>query len=903
MMRSRHGHGLVALGTSLGMLGLLALGARAQCPLRWQAAPLQSTFGTLETALAYDDGQGLALWVGGRRGDSLGLTRGALGRWDGQRWSWFDSFHNGAFGSEIVNVDRLTAFDDGAGPALYVAGFYERIDNAIFNSVARWTGAGWEPLGSGLRIDAWDPGQVFAVEVFDDGSGPALYVGGFFATAGGQPAANVARWDGMAWQPLGGGTDGSVFALEAYDDGSGPQLYAGGSFSQAGAQPVQGVARWDGSAWHDVGGGFDGPVDVLAGFDDGSGNGPRLYAGGRFTKAGAATATGLAIWNGTLWRQVGGSLGGGTLPHAEALAVHDDGGGPALFVGGVFDTAGTIASPNAARWDGNAWSALDTGVGGRVAGFATWSDCAGAAADLLAHGAFESAGGDFASRLALWGGGAWRPISESLGANGPVGASVVWDDGGGEALYAAGTFTRLGAELHDRMARWDGQAWSSLGAGLDGEVGALLPFNDGSGEKLYAAGSFDHAGGIVASSIARWNGATWEPVGGGIAGVVRVLHVHDDGGGGGPQLYAGGDFAPGEHLLRWDGASWQGTSQGLIGGTGWSRGVWSLESFAPNGGTSALYAGVGSFLQTTGTYSGGIRRWDGSAWSTFVLANSAVQALEAWTDPQGISRLYVGGQFASIGPIAANRLARWDGTLWLPLSFGVDGFVRSFAAWDDGGGEALYVGGRFSVAGTQPANAVARWDGNDFSSLGSGLGTSAYQDVRTITALPSAQGAGLFVGGALADAMGVPTANLAWWRPDCSVVNFCSTSPNSVGPGALISASGSVSICANDFTLVATDAPKNVFGNFYYGPLAAQVPLGNGLRCIGGSVIRLLPAQSTGSSGTLQRLLDFTQPPAGGGPGQVLAGSTWHFQFWYRDPNGGGAGFNLSDGLRATFVP
>ena len=39
------------------------------------------------------------------------------------------------------------------------------------------------------------------------------------------------------------------------------------------------------------------------------------------------------------------------------------------------------------------------------------------------------------------------------------------------------------------------------------------------------------------------------------------------------------------------------------------------------------------------------------------------------------------------------------------------------------------------------------------------------------------------------------------------------------------------------------------------------------------------------------------------GPGQISAGSTWNFQFWYRDPAGGGAGFNLSDGLQLTFCP
>ena len=39
------------------------------------------------------------------------------------------------------------------------------------------------------------------------------------------------------------------------------------------------------------------------------------------------------------------------------------------------------------------------------------------------------------------------------------------------------------------------------------------------------------------------------------------------------------------------------------------------------------------------------------------------------------------------------------------------------------------------------------------------------------------------------------------------------------------------------------------------------------------------------------------------GGGEILPGSTWNTQFWYRDPAFGGAGFNLSDGLGVTFAP
>jgi hypothetical protein len=35
----------------------------------------------------------------------------------------------------------------------------------------------------------------------------------------------------------------------------------------------------------------------------------------------------------------------------------------------------------------------------------------------------------------------------------------------------------------------------------------------------------------------------------------------------------------------------------------------------------------------------------------------------------------------------------------------------------------------------------------------------------------------------------------------------------------------------------------------------------------------------------------------------IQPGTSWNFQFWYRDPAGGGAGFNLSDAVMIPFRP
>jgi hypothetical protein len=72
---------------------------------------------------------------------------------------------------------------------------------------------------------------------------------------------------------------------------------------------------------------------------------------------------------------------------------------------------------------------------------------------------------------------------------------------------------------------------------------------------------------------------------------------------------------------------------------------------------------------------------------------------------------------------------------------------------------------------------------------------------------------------------------------------------------------------------------------------------------VGGGAYRLYPTVAADAFGFVSRALDLTQGPPGSGPGQILAGSTWSFQYWHRNAAAGGAGFNLSDAFAATFTP
>jgi hypothetical protein len=321
------------------------------------------------------------------------------------------------------------------------------------NRVAKWDGSSWSALGSGLY------GWFRALAVYDDGSGPALYGGGRFTSAGGNLETTLRRWDGSNWSalPLGSSPNQEVRALVVYDDGAGPALYAGGDFTyistSAAPVPANHIAKWDGSSWSALGSGMSrafSPVAVysLAVYDDGAG--PALYAGGLFDTAGGVAANGIAKWDGSSWA----SLGSGTDSVVNALTVHDDGNGPALFAGGYI----SVVANSIAKWDGASWSGLGSAPS-QVTDLASFDDGSGTA--LFAGGAFTSAGGVAANRIAKWDGSSWSPLGSGVsGIPHPAGydiakvsALIVHDDGGGPALHVGGDFTIT--DSHDSyLAKW-----------------------------------------------------------------------------------------------------------------------------------------------------------------------------------------------------------------------------------------------------------------------------------------------------------------------------------------------------------------------------------------------------------------------------------------------------------------
>ena len=649
-------------------------------------------------------------------------------------------------------VSALAGFDDGTGPALYAGGGFTTAGETTVNRIAKCDGATWFPLGSG--VGGFGLG---ALTVFDDGGGPALYAGGSFTSASGVLVNHIAKWDGSSWSALGSGMGSDqVDALAVFDDGGGPALYAGGDFFTAGGASALRIAKWDGASWSPLGAGMNGDVYTLAVFDDGGG--PALYAGGFFTTAGGLPANRVAKWDGSSWSPLGSGVDASVL----ALAVFDDGGGPALYAGGQFTIAGGGSASRIAKWDGSIWSALGSGANNNVRALTVFDDGGGSA--LYVGGQFTLAGGITAGRIAKWDGSSWWNVGG--GFDNFVSALMAFDDGEGPALYAGGAFATAGGTVVNRVARWRGSAWSPVDAGMgvsgfpssEPRVLATAVHDDGSGSELYAGGKFTHAGGTSATYIASWDGTSWSSVGGGMNDSTWALAEFDDGGG--PALYAGGFFTSAggasatTYLAKWDGSSWSSVGGGV------NSHVYALAVFDDGGGPALYAAGVFSFAGAVSALH--IARWDGANWSPLGGGiNNVVYALAVFDDGAGPA-LYAAGGFTQAGGVTANRVAKWDGSAWSALDSGLSDWARTLCVFDDGGGPALYAGGNFTVAGGVSAERIARWDGAGWSAVGSGLGGFPPY-VLASSVFDDGFGSRLYVGGSFFSVGGVAAKNIAKW--------------------------------------------------------------------------------------------------------------------------------------------
>lgn len=472
------------------------------------------------------DQQG-ALYVGGYFRKAGGKPACGIAKWDGQDWSGLGS------GVPIGGIVFALRFDHAGN--LFVGGRFSQIHNKPTNNIAKWDGHHWSPLGVGVDE------IVRALSVDADG---VIYAAGYFHAAGELAVQGVAKWDGQNWSALGSGVG---YGVSLATDNTG-KLLVGGQFSSAGGIAADNIAQWNGTDWRSLGDpkGFNGAVDAMV--VDSAGN---LYVGGDFTVEDRLTVNHIAKWNGHEWLGLGDGVNGKV--YALALDLVDN-----LYVGGKFNIAGSISANDIAKWDGHAWSALGVGMAGADTDYQGVHALAfDSRANLYAGGYFTMAGNVAANNIAKWDGQTWSTLGSGiLGRNAQSGVRTLAVDNL-DHVIAGGMFSTAGGFKTSDIAKWDGHTWSALGLGLGSPTmealvdGAYASVFDRSGI-LYVGGHFETSDGTY-YRLAKWDGKNWSVLGsGGRDAYIYALAVD-----GNNELFAGGITpALSSGIMKWDGQQW-----------------------------------------------------------------------------------------------------------------------------------------------------------------------------------------------------------------------------------------------------------------------------------------------------------------------------------------------------------
>lgn len=534
-----------------------------------------------------------------------------IAKWNGTSWS--------ALGTGVNSDVYALAYRNAK---LYVGGAFSTAGTCTPNCkrFAMWYSGNWSSRGTGVA-----GGNVFALAIDSRGD---VYLGGTFTTTGdgNQTLNRIAKYSDTfgggagAWSTLGSGVDGAVYALATATNGNawvnaGRKVYAGGAFTDAGGDTTADyVATWNGCGWVSPGnennacpnvGSVNG--NVYAAAQDANGN---IYFGGDFTTAGSCLTDCkyVAKWNPQT--EQWSSLGAGVNDTVYALSTDSNGN---VYVGGRFTQADGCASGclYVAKWNGTAWSALETGI----TGYAVYALAADTNNDVYVGGQFSQAGSCTYSpggcfNIAKWSAasGTWSGLG--TGANVNVRA-LAWD---GNNLYAGGSFTTAGncTSGCSHIARWNGTSWSALDTGTTGSSVQSIATN---GSTVYVGGFFPSAGACATNclNLAKWNGSTWNALGSGVAGAAFAIAPD-----GTTNVYAGGTFEQAspctqdcDYIAKRLSSTWETVGGGL------SHHVFALLRAS----TNELYAG-GSFSETADglTTLNFIGKWDGTSWSPLVEA-------------------------------------------------------------------------------------------------------------------------------------------------------------------------------------------------------------------------------------------------------------------------------------------
>lgn len=213
----------------------------------------------------------------------------------------------------------------------------------LTNQAIYYTNGEWDTIPGIIS------GNVRSIIQYHD----TLIIGGTIDILNGQPAANIAYFDGALWQPY-GSLGSAVHRFRVIED----TLYAIGGFNDADGIPVTGVVKRVGNSW--IGVGFLEGISPFV-LDIAKYNGDLIIASN-------ATVNGVRsmfhLVDG-VWLPLGTGIFGG-LSTAGTLAVFQN----SLYIGGNFSPNQGNAGTGVMRWDGTSYHGVGLGIE-RVVGTGT----------------------------------------------------------------------------------------------------------------------------------------------------------------------------------------------------------------------------------------------------------------------------------------------------------------------------------------------------------------------------------------------------------------------------------------------------------------------------------------------------------------------------------------------------
>lgn len=239
--------------------------------------------------------------------------------------------------------------------------------------------------------------------------------------------------------------------------------------------------------------------------------------------------------------------------------------------------------------------------------------------------------------------------------------------------------------------RSPGGVWNTMNGGW-GDTGldspAVYALLYGTDNLLYSGGYVINAGGNAAIDyIGSWGNGTWAAMAGWGQGAVFAMARAPDG----SIIVAGSAVTTA--VRRWRNSAWEALGAGISSGEVYAVAV------ADNG---LIYAGGNAAM-------GYLKVFDGTNWSNVggVAPNGTVRAIAT-----SGTKVFITGDFTSVGAVSANRAAVFDGTNWSALGSGLNGIGRAILVDTDG---SVIIGGDFTTAGGIACAKLATWNGTTFT--------------------------------------------------------------------------------------------------------------------------------------------------------------------------------------------